>query len=423
MPTPSLILVPARFKTGKLYTPLATTSGGVVLGASGDFNVTRNTTATRVNANGLIESVASGIPRLDYPIGGGCPALLVEPSAQNSALQSQDFTTTWSPTNVTVSANVTGTTDPFGTNLADLLTATASGSARVVQTFSFVSGTTYTYSCFAKAGNGFFGMTMENGGVASGVAVIWNVSTGAFSVSGSVGSGYTLQAHNIENYGNGWYRCSMRVLLGSTVTGNIRVNTSNGTMSSVIVQSDNGNSVNVFGAQVETGSAATSYIRTTTGSVTRNADVITLSGAVSGCIGQTEGVLYIECESNNGEDDVFNINRSAANAITVYKNANNAYLGRIYHSSTSIIFTSASGVTGTVKIAIAYKSGDSTMYLNGSRVGTLNTTAITFGAALNYLGVDKSSAFFSGIKPSRIRAVALYNTRLTDAELATLTTP
>jgi hypothetical protein len=424
--SPSLLIVPARFKTGKLYTQIATTSAGVVLASSGDFNVTRATTATRFNSAGLIESVASGVPRLDYYTSGGtagCPALLVEPSAQNSALQSQDFTTTWSPTNVTVSANVTGTTDPFGTNLADLLTATASGSARVVQTFSFVSGTTYTYSCFAKAGNGFFGMTMENGGVASGVAVIWNVSTGAFSVSGSVGSGYTLQAHNIENYGNGWYRCSMRVLLGSTVTGNIRVNTSNGTMSSVIVQSDNGNSVNVFGAQVETGSAATSYIRTTTGSVTRNADVITLSGAVSGCIGQTEGVLYIECESNNGEDDVFNINRSAANAITVYKNANNAYLGRIYHSSTSIIFTSASGVTGTVKIAIAYKSGDSTMYLNGSRVGTLNTTAITFGAALNYLGVDKSSAFFSGIKPSRIRAVALYNTRLTDAELATLTTP
>jgi len=178
-----------------------------------------------------------------------------------------------------------------------------------------------------------------------------------------------------------------------------------------------------WGAQFEAGSIATSYIPTTAGTGSRSADVISVSGAVSGSIGQTEGVLYIECESNNGEDDVFNINRSAANAITVYKNANNSYLGRIYHSSTSIIFTSASGVTGTVKIAIAYKSGDSTMYLNGSRVGTLNTTAITFGAALNYLGVDKSSAFFSGIKPSRIRAVALYNTRLTDAELATLTTP
>ncbi len=175
--------------------------------------------------------------------------------------------------------------------------------------------------------------------------------------------------------------------------------------------------------QLELGSVPTSFIPTTTGTGSRSADVISVSGAVSGSIGQTEGVLYIECESNNGEDDVFNINRSAANAITVYKNANNAYLGRIYHSSTSIIFTSASGVTGTVKIAIAYKSGDSTMYLNGSRVGTLNTTAITFGAALNSLGVDKSSAFFSGIKPSRIRAVALYNTRLTDAELATLTTP
>jgi len=148
-----------------------------------------------------------------------------------------------------------------------------------------------------------------------------------------------------------------------------------------------------------------------------------VTGAVSGSIGQTEGVLYIECESNDGLDDVFFINRSVSNGIALYKNANNAYLGRIFHSSNSIVFTSASGVTGTVKIAVAYKSGDSTMYLNGSRVGTLNADAITFGAALNSLVTDKSAGFISGNKPSRIRAVALYTTRLTDAELATLTTP
>jgi hypothetical protein len=82
--SPSLLIVPARFKTGKLYTQIATTSAGVVLGSSGDFNVTRATTATRFNSAGLIESVASGVPRLDYSTSGGtagCPALLVENAA------------------------------------------------------------------------------------------------------------------------------------------------------------------------------------------------------------------------------------------------------------------------------------------------------------------------------------------------------
>jgi hypothetical protein len=62
------------------------------------------------------------------------------------------------------------------------------------------------------------------------------------------------------------------------------------------------------------------------------------------------------------------------------------------------------------------------MYLNGSRVGTLNTTAITFGAALDSLAINKSAGLISGLKPTRIRAVALYTTRLTDSELAALTT-
>jgi len=423
--SPSLLIVPARFKTGKLYTQIATTSAGLVLGSSGDFNVTRATTATRFNSAGLIESVASGVPRLDYYTSGGtagCPALLVEPSAQNLALQSQDFTTTWSPTNVTVSANVTGTTDPFGTNLADLLTATASGSARVVQTFSFVSGTTYTYSCFAKAGNGFFGMTMENGGVASGVAVIWNVSTGAFSVSGSVGSGYTLQAHNIENYGNGWYRCSMRVLLGLTVTGNIRVNTSNGTMSSVVVQSDNGNNVYVFGAQVETGSVATSYIPTTTAAVTRNADVISVSGAVSGCIGQTEGTIYWEGAINRYDRVFFALASGSSTTQCVRLQTTGAGLiqGVVLSGTAQCIIGTLAAVTlgQFYKVAFAYKENDFVLYLNGVQQNT--DTSGTLPTNLNSVYLLNSNG--TEITDQRCRAAALYTTRLTNAELAALTT-
>ena len=429
MPTPSLLLVPARFKTGRLYSQIPTNTDN-----RGDFTVTRNTEARRFNSAGLIESVASGIPRLDYFTSGGvtgCPALLVEPAATNLAPNANLMNILDTPT---VSGGVTfttGSTDflaPDGTSasinkyVGGAASGTTQASRYSTTAITATASGIHAFSIFVKRGAtnpldfcaitpvGFGGVSPSPG------RSFFNLASGTAITSGA----------RIENYGNGWYRLISQPLTlaaGDLIGGMVFELASTSGSVSFATSGALNLTAYTWGSQFEAGSVATSYIPTTTGTGSRSADVISVSGAVSGSIGQTEGVLYIECESNNGEDDVFNINRSVANAITIYKNANNSYLGRIYHSSTSIIFTSASGVTGTVKIAIAYKSGDSTMYLNGSRVGTLNTTAITFGAALNYLGVDKSSAFFSGIKPSRIRAVALYNTRLTDAELATLTTP
>jgi hypothetical protein len=403
MPTPSLILVPARFKTGKLYTPVATTSGGLVLGASGDFNVTRATTATRVNASGLIEVVASGIPRLDYPIGGGCPALLVEPSAANYLPRSQEFD------NAAWSKNATGLNTSIGTNGIEANVAISPDGTQNADRANFLlqpdadlgltqnyaaatSGQTYNMSIWVKGEGANIGKQIK--------AQIKRTSGGTF-----VGTIATITLTS------GWVRFT---------TSAITLGTSNSGVFVAITSNDATNAL-IWGAQLEQGSVATSYIPTTTAAVTRNADVVTLSGAVSGCIGQTEGVLYIECQSDNGVDDVIFINQLVSDSIVLTKNGSNSYIGQIYHSSTLISFTSASDVTGMVKIAIAYKSGNSTMYLNGSRAGTLNTTAITFGGALSRIGVSKS-AFFAGAKPSRIRAIATYTTRLTDSELAALTT-
>jgi hypothetical protein len=375
-----------------------------------------------VNASGLIELVASGIPRLDYYTSGGtagCPALLVEPSGSNVALQSQtlDVSGTWSNSNNTqTTANTTGTTDPAGSTLSDLIFCQASGTAAqgLTQSISISTSGTYTMSVFVKKAGNFDWFRIQFQDPTSTVyQAYYNLVSGTL---GAVDAGSTA---TITSFGNGWYRVTHS---RSTATGSVSFGLRLANANSVLtVPCDGTSGVYAWGAQLEVGSVATSYIPTTAAAVTRNADVVNLSGAVSGCIGQTEGVLYIECESNNASDDVFSINRSAANAIALYKNSSNAYIGRIYHSSNSIIFTSASGVTGIVKIAIAYKSGNSTMYLNGSRVGTLNTDLITFGAALNTLNMNKSSALFEGVKPSLIRSLAIYSTRLTDSELAALT--
>jgi hypothetical protein len=425
MPTPSLILVPARFKTGKLYTPLATTSGGVVLGASGDFNVTRATTATRFNSAGLIESVASGIPRLDYYTSGGtagCPALLVEPSAQNSLLQSEAFNTTWTPLGLNAFgsgsvANSTGTTDPFGATNSDYIQENAASGTHIILQIAAgaVSGTTVTLSCFAKSAERTQISFLNN---AAGLGnATFNLTAGTATLVNGVSA-------SIQNYGNGWYRCALTYT--PSLTGNFNVQIRLADASGNTSYTGTGASgLYIFGAQVETGSVATSYIPTTTTSATRNADVINLSGAVSGCIGQTEGTIYAEVvntlQTSYSEGYVARLFADANNEVWIRKEgAGNTYTVRWRANSQNTTFLSVAVPNGVSKIAFAYKSGDTALYLNGSQVGVTNTDVRSFAIGPNSVAIGSTStgAYFN----DRIRAAALYTTRLTNAQLQALTT-
>jgi len=418
MPTPSLILVPARFKTGKLYTPVATTSGGVVLGASGDFNVTRATTATRVNASGLIEVVASGIPRLDYYTSGGtagCPALLVEPSGTNLALQSEAFNTTWSSVQLLAFnsgsvINTTGTLDPYGTNVADLIVPNAvSDQHRLDQTTTSVSGS-YTFSVFMKAAGYNFGR-LRIGTVGS----TFNLASGTI---GSTDSGIV---SSIQPFGNGWYRCVISKA-ASAANEIIRINVNQALTGDYAGNGTSG--IYVFGAQYETGSVATSYIPTTTTTATRNADVITLSGAVSGCIGQTEGTIYAEVDIRaiNIEGYMIRIGlASFDNTIYLTRSSANNVSAVIRQGGSNIFSAATSGLgAGRFKIALAYSNNSHVLYVNGNAIAS-GTTALSYSVALSDIRIGSFSdttAFFN----DRIRAAALYTTKLTNAELQSLTT-
>jgi hypothetical protein len=432
MPTPSLILVPARFKTGKLYTPVATTSGGLVLGASGDFNVTRATTATRVNESGLIESVASGIPRLDYPIGGGCPALLVEPQSQNVArfvnqMTGQDFPSASGGLTIT-----TGSTDFLAPNGASgSITKYVGGAASGdTQQAYYVGGSitasasgVHTFSLFVKAGAtnplNFCAIQFALFTGASGTA------TSYFSLAS--GTALTTGA-SIQNYGNGWYRLTSApyTIAAGDLTGNVVF---------IFAEANNdfswpaSGALNLtaytWGAQMEAGSVPTSYIPTTTAAVTRNADVISLSGAVSGCIGQTEGTLYAEVDirtfANNGM--FLSISNGGGNdRVEIHKFTDSKiYLNRLSATQSETTVVASNVLTaGIFKVAVAYKSGDTTMYINGAQVGTTQTATFTF-LPITKITIGTNRADINQLN-DRIRAAALYSTRLTDSELAALTT-
>jgi hypothetical protein len=437
MPTPSLILVPARFKTGKLYTPLATTSGGVVLGASGDFNVTRATTATRVNASGFIEVVASGIPRLDYPLGGGCPALLVEPSGTNLVVQSQNWLASgWrsdATANVTTVSATTGTLDPLGTNTANAISPTSGNTSHTKvgndSATSFTSGTVYTASAFFKQGVGNAGRYVQifwaPTRFASNTFANFDLQLGTVALV----TGSTVTA-DIENYGNGWYRCRCTNTCISTGTGAngisiALIETSGSTRASIFT----GTTTDIlygWGAQTEIGSIATSYIPTTTASATRNAEVINLSGAVSGCIGQTEGTIYaeVDLQFNNRNADIIGLDSgSSANGFYLVIRSSSVIELRIRQGSTNALIFQRTGAypVGINKIAVSYKNGDFAISLNGTTT-QVDTSTITMPSVAITRASVVPSINFTLDQSVRVRAVVPYTTRLTNAQLAALTT-
>jgi len=389
---------------------------------SGDFTVTRATSATRVNASGLIESVASGIPRLDYFASGGvvgCPALLVEPSATNFVP---------SGTNVAgdsgLSRTATTTSPAFdisGTIIAKTVTGTTNLYASQTCLTSLPSGsTTYTISRFFKYNGTDLTTSLEPANSAQFGNTLWNQKVVISAASGVTLGISTACTGSVDNFGNGWYRVSARFTTGATPSGSATVNYLMIVSGSVA----SGSSFITALPQLEASSVATSYIPTTTAAVTRNADVISVSGAVSGAIGQTEGTIYAEVDYRNfstASQGIVQLFLDASNrfGIAAFRSgAINGFQGYVILSGNiPVNITSTITSAGIYKLAFGYKLDDYVLYINGTQIGA-DTSGGVVAANTVHLGHGNGLAQLN----DRIRAVALYTTRLTNAQLASLTT-
>ena len=417
---PSLLIVPYRSKTGKLYSQIPTSGAG-------DFNVTRNTTATRFNSAGLLESVASGIPRLDYYTSGGtagCPALLVEPLGTNLARFVNQMTAQDTPAASGGMTITTGSTDflaPDGTSGS--ITKYVGGAASGTTQYAYYTGGgivasvsgAHTYSLFVRRGAtnplNFCALGIENYAGGSGtIYSYFNLASGTALTAGA----------SVQNYGNGWYRLT-------TPPYTLAAGDLNGTLSFFMAEGNGDLSWPVSGAlnltaytwgsQFEAGSIATSYIPTTTGTGSRSADVISVSGAVSGSIGQTEGTIYVEVvlRSLDIARRIFGISDgTASNRIALTMAASE--LRVIKDGATTLLPTATSA--GTLKVALAYSSAGLAISVNGSAVVTNATSGVGTYNRVDLGQTEAGAAQFN----DRIRAVSLYTTRLTNPELATLTT-
>ena len=396
MSTPSLLNIPYLYKAGTLYSQIPESGAG-------DFTVSRTTTvanrSTRINKDGLIELVNDNVPRLDYPVGGavnGCPALLVEPSAINICLRSTwegggASPTGWSP------FTLGGTSTPIASllgndSVAYSFSTTASQRVFFSQTITISNATNYTFSFYVES-------------IATGVRIdeIMLFQSGASSVVFVDPDGITISAATvISKIG----RYQVRMLSTATST-TIRIGI--------------GVSNNIAGLfalsrpQLEVGSVATSYIPTTTASVTRSAETITNTTA-SALIGQSEGTIYWDIAAVGGVltgtgNPQFGVRNSAfTNWIGLTSNGVSNPFRITAQATTGALINYQANITSG-KAALAWSSAGLVLYVNGISVATSATNP-----NFSFSRVD-----IIGLMTFKANAFELHPNRLTNAQLATLT--
>jgi hypothetical protein len=182
--------------------------------------------------------------------------------------------------------------------------------------------------------------------------------------------------------------------------------------------------IRIAAPQMELGAFATTFIPTTTAAVTRLADLASKTG-VSSLIGQTEGTMYLEFQANlsGSGTNLFLIGDGLNADDFVFIGQNGANLQVAVRSNNSGVFASTFSLTaGVMKAAIAYKGGDTAFYVNGTLVAS-SSTAYTFSSSLPSIALGVSAFNLAALTASNAYAqAALFKTRLTNAQLAQLTT-
>ena len=370
------------------------------------FSFSRASSGTVINKAGLIETVGSGEPRIDFK-DNTKGALLLEPSRSNLVTYSED-TTEWDKNETPINTSNT-TISPNGSQNADsvIVNSTSEGfydfSVGTVQ-----SGTSYTFSIFIKYISGI--ETIRFGGSGGGFGGdnnnVFNIKNGTVV---SAASGNTL---SVDDYGNGWYRLIATKTASSTATA-----------AWILYGNENAEiQYSAWGVQVEQGSYATSYIPTSGSAVTRVADVCN-NGANEQVINSTEGVLYWEASAlaDDGTDRRIALSDGTLNNYVSigYSRFSGNIIAEMF--SGGVIQTTDWGATGfsqtnNNKFAMSWGSGTMKFYINGVQKQTASVTSPIGMNNLRFSSGNGHLIMFSNTKDLRV-----YNTALTDQELITLT--
>lgn len=386
------------------------------------ISFTRASTATYVNSSGLIASASSGTPRFTHnPISGTSLGILVEEAKTNLMLRSEEFDVTpWSKTALSVTANAT--TAPDGNNTADKIVESNTSADHYISQGVSTGAVQSIFSVFLKAAERSW--VIVQGYDVSNKRVWVNLANGTI---GNTDAGVTAE---IVAYPNGWYRVSTtRTAAASPVTFALQPSTGNGVSSYL---GDGTSGFYAWGAQVETGGFSTSYIPTTSATVTRAADVVTMTGTnFTDWFNFTQGTYVLEASvtrllpASNYRYPFFIGNATNTETLASLYITNVSSQNRAYVINTSGgIKTAEFSPTGNLgsnafKIAVSYASDSINASINGGTVSS--DTTVTLGTpdrvVFGGIGSGSGSSYF-GAPISRFR---YYNQAL-PAKLQTFST-
>ncbi len=368
------------------------------------FFFKRTSTGTRVNKDGLIETMGQDIARIDYSDSAD-GVLLLEPTRTNILTYSELFTG-WSLDDTTIVGN--NTISPDGTLNAVLLKGNTNSSRHHIQKSYSQQNSNTSFSVFVKAKElKYVQIATAND---TNQYANFDVSIG---VIGTVGS--TFSNAKIEDYGNGWYRLSAV----ATRSNGLYISLVSGLTATWLeswTMSNNTDGLYIWGAQVEIASYPTSYIPTSGSTVTRAAETCNNSGN-SEVFNDSEGVLFFDgsiiTDSNiANEEYCISINDgTTTNRVEFLWFNDGKFYTQVGNSGQEFI----SSDTLNNKILINWDNGTYYLYVNGFRLITDTYTSLS---GLNSLDFKRQGSFtFKG----KTKELGYYDTALTDAELETLT--
>ena len=373
------------------------------------WTFTRDSTGYAETAAGALVAFASGAPRITDK------GLLVEEARTNLLLRSQEFdNASWTKTASAASANTT--TAPDGTLTADSIIedTTATSQHRTSQAATVSSGAAYTFSVYAKA-NTRLGVYLRIITATTVAQASFNLQTGAINsnLSGSA---------TITALANGWYRCAVTGTTdGTTATCYANLQSTASEVGIGSYTGDGTSGIYLWGAQLEAGAFATSYIPTTTASATRAADVgyvsytptfpITMVGRaipnVNDANGSCLAQIYDGTNNNRVAIDAVGGGTVSANTLVVVSSGVEANISR-----TPVTVGTA------FKMASRLATNDVAESLNGGAVTTDTVVAMPPGCVRLGFGHMNGFVFMHGY----IQELIIYPYAMTNAQLQAAST-
>jgi len=399
MATPNLALIPSGIKATKVYSVLPNNGDG-------DFTFDRASTATRINKDGLIESVATDVPRLNYELTNGvaadCPSLLLEPSRTNK-INYHIPNSNWVIENgAVVTENYA--VSPDGTQNASRIQLDNSGASSLTRIFKNITPDSTADSI-------------------------------SFYIKSNTGSAFDISFY-LRDQGFGTVRFSNTSLSATTEWSRVTIENQDlsGAAADVMLlfyntTSDESWDFLLYGVQGEAGSYSTSLIPTDGSTQTRVAETCNGAGTAS-TFNSTEGVLYAEIASltgaaNNSDRRIVLAKSGDTNNVIRlhYNNTSNTIQFKVRVASTNVcdLTYDLGDSTEYHKICGKYKQNDFALWVDGVEVATDTSGAVFPADTLNTVNFSNANAsgdeFYGKVKELRV-----YNEALTDAQLQTLTT-